>query len=139
MLSQPGKRCRLHPPLPEEVWLRVANAEHMLLYSLLPSSESGNEGLDCLHTYPILDCVQVVDQDDRRAVYAALRAAAEAGTLGRRCWEPHHGVRINQGGQNLDFVICFICECMQVFRDAGSDDTSGPTSVVIRKRRLMSC
>jgi hypothetical protein len=122
MPGQTSERYHLHPPLPEEVSLRVANADDILLYSLLPSSEPGKEDVDRFHTYPILDSVQVVDQNHRTAVYAALRAGAEAGTLGRRRWQPHHGVRISQGGRTLDFVICFICECMQVFVDLRSDE-----------------
>ena len=122
MSRQPGERYHLRPPVTEEIWQRVANADQMVLYSLLPYVKQEKEFPDRFHGYPILGWVGLSDQDTRASVYNALRAGSEAGTLGYRCWDPHHGVRFTHGDRILDFIICFTCECMQVYIDPRSDE-----------------
>ena len=69
----------------------------------------------------ILDCVQVVDQDDRRAVdqpYAQPPKPGRSAVAAGNRIMGSASIRADK----IDFVICFICECMHVFRDAGSDE-----------------
>jgi len=115
-----GKYYRLHSPLPEVTWNRVAEADRLIVYSLSPERSSGSEGCDRLHEYPILSQVDVVDSRTAQ-VYSSLRAGEEVGTLGMRCFIPRHGVRAIRGHIVLDLVICFECTNMAVFESSGSE------------------
>lgn len=121
MPRQPGERYHLRPALAEELWQYVTNADQIVLYSLLPDFQPGKAPAAHFHGYSILGSIEIGEPARKASISAALRAGAEAGTLGYRCWDPHHGVRVEQGRRILDFVICFTCECMQVFVDPNSD------------------
>jgi hypothetical protein len=65
------------------------------------------------HGYDILGRAEITDADERRALVRALaRGARDSdGSIGL-CFNPRHGLHIEQSGGSVDFVICF--ECLQV-------------------------
>jgi hypothetical protein len=87
-----------------------------VLYSLDPGSLEHNESVQTatvFHDYGILGRAEITDADERQALVRALaRGARETdGSIGG-CFNPRHGLHVEQSGGSADFVICF--ECLQV-------------------------
>jgi|SRR5438309_9023117 len=87
-----------------------------VLYSLDPGPLVHDESIDTatvFHGYDILGRAEITDPDERRALVRALaRGARESdGSIGL-CFNPRHGLHVEQDGGSVDFVICF--ECLQV-------------------------
>jgi len=122
MARQRGERYQLHDPVAETIWQVMASADRLVLHSLLSERRKGEEYPECFHGYPSFGTVEAADAESIAAIYHAVRGAAEAGTLGYRCWDPHHGIRVIRGNQVIDFVICFTCECMIMFTDQANDE-----------------
>ena len=83
------------------------------LYSLDPGPLSHDESTQSdtvFHGYDILGRTDIADPGERRALTQALaRGARESdGTIGA-CFNPRHGLHIEQSGRSVDFVICFEC------------------------------
>ena len=87
-----------------------------VLYSLDPGPLVHDESIDTatvFHGYDILGHAEITDANERRALLGALaRGARESdGAIGM-CFNPRHGVRVEQNARSVDFVICF--ECLQL-------------------------
>jgi hypothetical protein len=120
-MRESGVCYRLRPPLPQVTWNYVAKADRLTVYSLSPEAAGSSEGCDRLHGYPILSQADVADSRIAE-VYMSLRAGEEEGTLGVRCFIPHHGVRATCGEKTLDLVVCFQCTNMAVFESSESEN-----------------
>jgi hypothetical protein len=121
MKSPHSNSHKLHPPFPDSLWQLMANADALTLFSLLPDPHSKSSGADRFHGYPVLGKVEVGASPRRAEILEVLHRGIFGDSIVKRCWDPHHGIRAVSGEQALDLVICFICECMQVFADCGSD------------------
>ena len=136
-MSETYKYYHLRPPLPERFWASLAQAERIIVYSLAPEMFSQNPSCKNLRGYPITREVEVVDQPAIGEVYSSLRAGAAEGTLGQRCFDPHHAVRAFLGDSTFDLIICFSCTNMLVFQesdDAGTmaDMSTKPAAILGR-------
>lgn len=119
-----AKYHHLRPPLPESFWTSFANAERIVVCSLSPDIFGPNPNGKKLRSYPILSDIEVVDPQVIAGVCSVLRAGAAEGTLGMRCFNPHHAVRAFLGDAVLDLIICFSCTNALVFQEAGGPETS---------------
>ncbi len=89
------------------------NAEQFELYSLYPRLSE-----DEFYSHRILGHAPVVDPAMRKQLSDALRKAArESKGEMMACFEPRHGIRVTNHGQVTDFVICFECLQVAVWRD----------------------
>jgi hypothetical protein len=87
-----------------------------VLYSLDPGPLAHDESIQTetiFHGYDILGRAEISDADERRALVRALARGAREndGSMGL-CFNPRHGLHVEQSGRSADFVICF--ECLQV-------------------------
>ena len=67
-----------------------------------------------------------------RALVARVVAALYAGVLdknamSKKCFSPHHGLRVWDGNKTVDFVICF--DCNNIYLHSGPRQGSGPISM----------
>jgi hypothetical protein len=89
----------------------------MALYSLDPGQLVHDETIrtqTVFHGYDILGRADVTDASEQRALVRALASGAREsdGRTVALCFNPRHGLHVEQAGQAMDFVICF--ECLQV-------------------------
>jgi len=78
-----------------------------VLYSLDPGPLVHDESIataTVFHGYDILGRAEITDPDERGA-------RESDGSIGL-CFNPRHGLHVEQNGGSVDFVICF--ECLQV-------------------------
>jgi hypothetical protein len=111
-----------YPPFPDDCWRMLAYADSLLVLSLLPEQQAGPEQPKQFHGYPVLGEIEVRSSELYGQLMEALRRGIYGDSMVKRCWDPHHGLRAVCGVRCLDLVICFRCECMQVFADSGSDE-----------------
>ena len=95
---------------------KLDSPSKLILYSLDPGPRQHDESIQSetvFHGYDILGRADIPDADERRALVRALaRGARESdGSIGA-CFNPRHGLHVEQSGRSVDFVICF--ECLQV-------------------------
>ena len=84
-----------------------------VIYSLRPwprpRDESGRPER-VFHGYHVLGQAEISDAKERRRLAQALaRGARENDSMLANCFEPRHGLHIEQSGRSVDLVICFEC------------------------------
>ena len=115
--------------VPWDVRWALGNPDHVVLYSVgegrkaefdtvsgkfLPPRDDGDERF---HGREILGSVAL---DGKRASEAAkaFRYSLNFGSLlPASCFNPRHGLRITSGGHVYDFLLCYECQGIVVFRD----------------------
>jgi hypothetical protein len=98
--------------MPLGAWYALNNADRYELLSLHPYlSEPEYYG------HEILGQTVVADVTMRDRLNEALQAGVR-GSEGRvkSCFNPRHGIRVTHDGVTTDFVICFECRQVQVWR-----------------------
>jgi hypothetical protein len=93
------------------------NADRFELFSLYPSLLSP-PGPDRFDGHVILGSTAVQDRqtqaDLRDALIAGIRSSNGSEAA---CFNPRHGIRVTAGNVVTDFVICFECKQVEVWRD----------------------
>jgi hypothetical protein len=97
----------------------LADAEQYELMSLDPAMGSGLMNPPSFHGYRVLGSTPVTDPGTRQRLNDALLASVDEATPSDRksCFQPRHGVRVSRGGTVTEFLICFQCWSLRVFRD----------------------
>src|SRR5262249_23060866 len=103
---------RFYPPLPDDLWQVIANADSLIVFSLLPDEHGKPAGAEMFHGYPVLGKVEIAVGPDRAKVLEALHRGIYGESSVKRCWDPHHGARAVGRDRSVDLVLCFTCECM---------------------------
>ncbi len=103
-------------PIPRRLWDALDHADRYELLSLDPDVSDTDEP-PLFHHFHILGRTDVTDADRRR-----LNNALDAGVRGNSgavaaCFQPRHGIRVTTGETTTDFVICFHCLHISVYRD----------------------
>jgi len=85
-----------------------------VLYSLDPrltlSHDESVQTATLFHGYHILGQTEISDAKERRTLAQALaRGAGENEGNLANCFNPRHGLHVEQSGRAVDFVICFEC------------------------------
>jgi hypothetical protein len=109
----------LHRPLDRSL-RDLDDSDRYELFSLYPYlRESGSPvGNGEFHKHPILGSVLIVDPKTRIELNSALRSGIHASVgLEAACFDPRHGIRVTRGKTVTDFLICFECEQVEVWRD----------------------
>jgi hypothetical protein len=102
------------PDIPGTLEKLADSPSRVVLYSLSPRSDEGTPPDQTFHTYTIRGRADVTDPKERQALLRALAKGARDATpnMMGACFNPRHGLRVEQGSYAADFVICF--ECLQV-------------------------
>jgi hypothetical protein len=112
-----------------------------VLYSLEPWSDRANPS-PALHRFQILG--------QKRIDGAAYKAAAEEfeAAVGRwddrmaACFDPRHGLSVTSGGHQFEFLLCYACHQMAVYRDGeqigtlGAAGSSKPLNALLAAAKL---
>ena len=98
----------------------IESADEVILYSLDPKradliDHSPEHLAKLFNGYLTLGQALIDDASERRALVDSLyRGLADSPRIVELCFDPHHGLRIRKGSQNLDVVICFQCHQIQL-------------------------
>ena len=100
--------------IPTTIEKLADSPSRVVLYSLHSMHDEGVLPEKTFHGYPIRGRADITDLNERRGLVQALARGAHdaAPKLMMACFNPRHGLRIEQGSYAADFVICF--ECLQV-------------------------
>jgi hypothetical protein len=117
--------------LPDEEAQVLNHPGEVTLYSLEPPNALPPQG-PTLHGYVILGKIKLSAKEAQIAT-KALRSAIEGWNgYSVNCFDPRHGLSVFSAGQTFDFVFCYECEGLQVYKDdkpvcslsiSGSPDT----------------
>ncbi|HZK80060.1 MAG TPA: hypothetical protein VFC46_03315 [Humisphaera sp.] len=91
------------------------DADRYELLSLDPD-RSDSPSSDDFHGHHVLARLVVVDIAVQRQLNAALRAGIDSKQTMAACFNPRHGIRVTRAAQTTDFVICFECSQVKVWR-----------------------
>lgn len=99
----------------------VANATEVTIYALHPHTQAEGKGDEqpaekSFHSYPILGSASL-KADDIQTATTALRQGLSEADRSSDCFWPRHGLRFEHAGRTYDFVICFECHHVYVYRD----------------------
>jgi hypothetical protein len=86
-----------------------------ILYSIDPDRSEDESVQGTFMSWNILGRTEIADPDEQRALARALARGARENADVALCFEPRHGLHIEQGGRTVDFLICFACG--QVFAE----------------------
>jgi len=115
----------------------LANSQQFILYSLDPSS--GHELIDSddpdakrkaelikgkekFHGFVVLGKTNITNPKVKARLISALYNGVGKGDGGAFCFDPHHGIRVVNGNQKLDLVICFECGKIDVYTNFQSGE-----------------
>jgi hypothetical protein len=130
--------CLLMPPsskIPRQVAEaldgpdRASSAPYsFVVYSLEPLSPvmqgAQPNAKETFHGHTILGQTEIKDTVTRRRLVAAFNhgVSDHDGSVAA-CFVPHHGVRVKQGTQTIDLVICFMCAQVKVYINGQESET----------------
>jgi len=93
-------------------------ARSAVLYSLEPWTDPEDTKVRRLDGYAILGHTRITTSQTAAAVLEIERsiAAWEDGPIAL-CFDPRHALRVRAEGHAYDFLVCYECEKMQVYKD----------------------
>jgi hypothetical protein len=98
--------------MPSVAWEPLTNADEYELFSIQPDLRPGD-----LSHFKVLGKVAISDPQLRAKLNAALqRGVRQSDGLRAKCFNPRHGIRVTRNGVATDFVICFECKQVEVWR-----------------------
>jgi hypothetical protein len=108
--------------LPADVVQAMNNPSAITLYSVHPDSRAAHWFSHKLHGYRVLGKTSIADTKERRQVSSTIKRAIRdhAGGDAKCIFSPRHAVRFSRGEQTYDFVICYECRQLVVYRDEQS-------------------
>jgi hypothetical protein len=101
--------------LPAEAQAALQDPESVELYALEPWKDSDPR----LQGYHVLGKAEL-DGGQRALAIAEFEASVarwQDGGAIAACFDPHHALRIAHGGHHYDFLLCYQCQGMRVYRD----------------------
>ena len=110
----------------------VSDPDKLILYSLefhedyiqkgIPDAEEKFRGI------PVLGKVEITDPVKRKEIIAALNISKAEGKHFAKCFYPRHGVRVVEGGREVDHVICFECHYLRIYLNGAIKQLAVPIS-----------
>jgi hypothetical protein len=102
--------------VPKSAWDALRHPREMTLFSI-DSDEENQSHPTLFSRHKILAQTPVTKAQDQQAVFDCLRGAvAFSNSMVAMCFNPRHGVRVSDGTDIYDFLICFECHQMYVIR-----------------------
>ena len=102
--------------LPPELAQVLHNAQHAMLYSLEPWADPEGD-------VPRLQRYQILGRTELDATQTSVAAKEFEGSVGQwngmvaMCFDPRHALRIVAEGHTYDFLLCYRCQELYVYRD----------------------
>lgn len=111
-VSHPGNA------LPADAAEALHRADSAVLYSLEPWDEPV-EGRPALHGVHILGQARIEGENYQTAAAAFEKAVTTADPDGpvAACFDPRHALRVVSGGHEYEFLLCYACAQIRVYRD----------------------
>jgi hypothetical protein len=95
------------------------DADRFELFSLDPSMRGwpATPGQSLFNGYRVLGSTIVSDPQTRTEIGAALKAGIrDSNGDEAACFDPRHGIRVTHGATVTDFIVCFECLQVEVWR-----------------------
>lgn len=102
--------------LPAEALRALHSHDRVVLYSLEPWSDPDDPG-SRLQGFEILGQATLTSSQAASATAAFESAIAKPDGIVASCFDPRHALRILTGGHTYDFLLCYSCRQLQVYRD----------------------
>lgn len=123
-----GLRRRIFRPrgkLPPSIAECLKKTGQMTLYSIDPDRLSERpSSTEFFHNFAVLGETPITSPDTRRVVADTVLRAVSSWDGGlMACFEPRHGIRIANGKQTFDLLICF--ECQRIYSYEGDQQLEG--------------
>jgi hypothetical protein len=117
--------CAADNPIPAEFRTALEKAEVIDLYSLDPTPPKGKAEGD-FHGWKVLGKTEVKKEALAKLVAALEKGAAEQDqNVAAGCFNPRHGIHVTLDGKTYDFVICFECVAVTLYKDKEEKSTKG--------------
>ncbi|MEO7325000.1 MAG: hypothetical protein ABIW82_09250 [Dokdonella sp.] len=102
--------------LPAEVQQALHSGGHAVLYSLEPW-EAPDKKTAKFHGYEILGRSELSPTQEATAVAAFDAAITGFDGAVAACFDPRHAIRIRTNGHAYDFLLCYSCQQLEIYRD----------------------
>jgi hypothetical protein len=113
--------------LPRDVLQVLNSADTAILYSLDPTIRSGTNK-QTLYNFKILGQMHVDAKQMPVVADTFKNAVANFKGIAPNCFDPHHDLRIVSGGHIYDFLVCFKCSALVIYKDKKVTVSLGITS-----------
>ena len=101
--------------LPSDAAEALDHPEQLTLYSLEPLPQPGPRG-KVLDGYTVLG-ERILSLRQGKLAIRAFRIAMQYNGPMDACFDPRHAIRINSNAHSFDYLICYSCSALEVFRD----------------------
>jgi hypothetical protein len=102
--------------LPAEAQKALHSGGPAIVYSLEPWSDP-KKNVARLHGFEILGQSELTSVQESSAVTAFDTAIAGFDGMVAACFDPRHAIRIQANGHTYDFLLCYSCHQVEVYRD----------------------
>jgi hypothetical protein len=110
-------------------WYALEHASKLTLYSVEPLAQQ-LESIERIHEYPVLGSVLISSNETRPTIAQAIRrGVANWNKQHYACFDPRHCVRAVCGPFTYDFLICYDCHRIEVYRGNVLIGVTGITDV----------
>jgi hypothetical protein len=107
--------------LPAPVGSAFRDPDEVILYSLAPEPLTSS-GAELFHGFAVRGKTEVKDDAIRKKLFKAfVRGTQDHDGSVAVCFIPHHGLRIRNGKQTTDLVICFLCAQARIYDGANAN------------------
>jgi hypothetical protein len=129
LMPVPGAATALRNALPADAAEALRSASEAEIYSLEPYDSAVDEEADSsrLHGYLVLGKAALDPVSSRAAVAEFETAVANWNGLVAACFDPRHGLRTKSNGHTFDFLLCYDCNGLAVYRDGTHVTSIGVT------------
>ena len=120
--------------LPDAARTALEKADQIDVLSLDPTADETDK--DAFHKYKVLGRATVKDTDARKDIAAAVEKGVAEGGPVARCFEPRHGLHVVYNDTTYDFLICYQCSRIRIFRGTPEPETvatSGASKAALDK------
>lgn len=127
--AAPGISAASENELPADAAEALRSGSGVVIYSLEPYEPEGGEGTgsERLHGFQVLGRAALDPADARAAVAEFETAIAGWDGAVAMCFDPRHALRIESGGHTFDFLLCYDCNELAVYRDGAQVASIGIT------------
>lgn len=131
LFSLGPSEAQIKKAFPDGAYSFFQNAKSITLYSLKPDSPV--EGAGDFHGYTILAKTEIKDE---RFGYLIKRSFLNSFSLGSgraACFNPRHGLRLEDGEKEFDIMICFECGWFIAYfegKEGNGDIIGGPAEII---------
>jgi hypothetical protein len=102
--------------LSEEAVQAMRSPNSAILYSIEPA-EQPKPGDKVFHGFKVLEQTNLDPKQAKLAADAFQKAVRDWDSVTYESFEPRHALRISSGGHTYDFLLCYQCHELDVYKD----------------------